>query len=427
MTNESSESAGVLKETFQALNRFLFGYGTPVALGVYRIFMASLTLISLLIMSLNWDAFFSEKGYVPEWLGRIFISSRVPVGFGTPWSVPRINVLSGVTDPRIGIAVYFVICVSALFTALGLWTRVSSIILAIGLVSLQHRNAAILAGYDTVMRVNCMYLAMAPCGAACSLDRLIGLWKGRAPAEPTQVSMWPQRLIAYNLALLYLTTTWLKWGGGMWQDGTATYYPARLAEFYRFPVPDWVNGFPLVTITTYGTLVTEFALGTLVFFRPLRKTILILGILMHLHIELSMNVPLFSYLMISTYITFYDGEEVSAWAKRLGQRFVRFQATVWLPQGMQLTPAAAGFLRSVDPLSLVTYEKGEQAGWSAATVKGPATNPSRVIFSRSIGSWLFGWFPGTWDKILSKAIQPTPQEVEPVPTSHAKQTAKARR
>ncbi len=129
MTNESSESAGVLKETFQALNRFLFGYGTPVALGVYRIFMASLTLISLLIMSLNWDAFFSEKGYVPEWLGRIFISSRVPVGFGTPWSVPRINVLSGVTDPRIGIAVYFVICVSALFTALGLWTRVSSLFL----------------------------------------------------------------------------------------------------------------------------------------------------------------------------------------------------------------------------------------------------------------------------------------------------------
>jgi hypothetical protein len=389
--------------------------------------MASLTLVSLLIMSLNWDAFFSEKGYVPEWLGRIFIGSRIPVGYGTNWTVPRLNIFSGMTDPRITIPIYVLICLSALFTALGLWTRVSSIILAVGLVSLQHRNAAILAGYDTVMRINCMYLALAPCGAACSLDRLFRLWKGRVPAQPVSVSMWPQRLIAYNLALLYLTTTWLKWGGGMWQDGTATYYPARLAEFYKFPVPDWVNGFPMVTITTYGTLVTEFALGTLVFFRPMRKTILILGILMHLHIELSMNVPLFSYLMVSTYITFYDGEEVSAWAKRLGQRLLKYQATIRLPLGMQLTTSGAGFLRAVDPFALITYEAGSQSQWQAETVNGIHSNPSRVILSRSVGSWLFGWFPGTWDKILSKAIEPIPIEIEPEPVSRPKQSAKSRR
>ena len=50
------------------------------------------------------------------------------------------------------------------------------------------------------------------------------------------------------------------------------------------------------------------------FFRPLRKYVLIAGILMHGYVEYSMNIPLFSYLMVSTYICFYDGEEISAWS-----------------------------------------------------------------------------------------------------------------
>ena len=40
-----------------------------------------------------------------------------------------------------------------------------------------------------------------------------------------------------SLPLIYLTTTWLKWGGGAWKDGTATFYAAHLGEFKRFPVP----------------------------------------------------------------------------------------------------------------------------------------------------------------------------------------------
>jgi hypothetical protein len=120
-------------------------------------------------------------------------------------------------------------------------------LLAIGIVSLHHRNPLILHGGDTVLRICVLYLAIAPSGAACSLDRLRAIWKGERDASPQLISMWPQRLIAFNVAVVYFTTFWHKAGfGDAWRDGSATWYTARLAEFHKWPTPPWLNDFPLV-------------------------------------------------------------------------------------------------------------------------------------------------------------------------------------
>jgi len=417
---------GVVKETAQAIDSYWFGFGSPTALGLFRIAIGALTVANLLMLAVDWDAWFSERGYMPGWLAARFMGSRVAVGFGTNWTLPRISILSGITDSRIAISIYALTVIAGVLTALGLWTRVSSIALAIGVISIQHRNGAILHGGDTVLRLGCMYLAIGPSGAACSLDRLIGLWKGRISEAPVLVSMWPQRLITFNLALVYLTTTWLKWTGGMWQNGTATYYPARLAEFFRFPVPNFVNDFPFVYFTTYGTLVTEFSLATLVFFRPLRKYVLLCGILMHAHIEYSMNIPLFSYLMVSGYICFYDGEEVSAWAGRIGDRKRKWHVNLRLPVGMRLKPNAVGFLDAIDPFKLIHYLPGSEETWSATRHDETPLPVSKAIWTRSIGSWIFGWYPGIWDRILPNAIEPFAEDAKPeqrprpTPRKHAK-------
>lgn len=409
------QEAGLVKETFQAVDRYWFSYGSATPIGLFRICIGTLAVADLLMLIPDWTTWFSEKGFVPSWLNDIFLGSRVPVGFGTPWSVPRISLLSGVTDARIGMAFFALTILAGVFTAFGLWTRVSSIALAIGMVSIQHRDAAILHGGDTVVRVGCMYLAIAPSGAACSIDRLIGLWRRKISEAPVLVSLWPQRLITFNLALIYLTTTWLKWGGGMWQNGTATYYPARLPEFYRFPYPQFINDFPFVYLTTYGTLFVEFSMATLVFFKPLRKYVLLCGILMHAHIEYTMNIPLFSYLMVSYYICFYDGDEIAAWAGRIGERKRKWHVMVRMPVGMRLKPAAVGLLDSVDPFKLVHYLPGDSADWAATRHDDSPLPVSQAIWTRSVGSWVFGWFPGVWKKILQNAIEPMPDEDEPAP------------
>ncbi|HSI73653.1 MAG TPA: HTTM domain-containing protein [Fimbriimonas sp.] len=391
------------KGFLKTLDEFWFGHGSPTSLGVFRILMGGLVFINLLMILRDWGDWFSERGYVPAWLGGTYLRPGIPL-FADPNSpvIPRLDVLSGVTNPYLSLGIYLVTVLCAFLTCVGLWTRISSILLAIGLVSLHHRNALILHGGDTVMRVMVLYLAITPSGAACSLDRMIRLWKGKETGEPVRISLWGQRLIMYNMALIYFTTTWLKWFGNLWKEGTATYFPGRLAEFFRFPYPEFLREPPMVQITNYGTLAIEFALATLVFYKPLRKWVLLAGIMLHAWIEYSMNIPLFSYLMVSMYVTFYEGEEVSAWFQRVGHRLGKFKAIVHLPKGTHLSPSGAAFFDAADPLKVVTYVASEDEELRPVEV--------RKSWTHSLGAWLYGWIPGLWRKLLQSAVEPALEE-----------------
>lgn len=298
-------------EWVRELDRWMFGWGSPVTMAVFRIIIGSLCFINLAMIGVYFDSWFSEKGYVP-----IRAAER--------WSgdLVRLNLLDGVTDSRITAAVYIATMVAALLTALGLFTRVSSILLYILLTTLHHRNPLILHGGDTALRCACLYVAIAPSGAAVSLDRLLALRKQPGLLVPL-VSLWPQRLVQIQVAIVYFTTVWHKWFGAWWKEGIATWFPANLREFDRFPVPEFIDRQPFLAITTYGTLLVELSLATLVFYRPFRKWVLLGGILLHGGIEYRMNIPLFAFLMCSLYVAFYEGEEVAAWWDRLKARFNR--------------------------------------------------------------------------------------------------------
>jgi len=285
-------------------------------MGVFRAIMGGLIFINFCMISWVFGDFFSEKGYSPGWLGSVAMNKDVFLVQDQSIHYPRIDLLYSVTDYRVLVAFNIFVIIAALLTSLGLFTRISSICLAIGVVTFHHRNTSILHGGDTVIRISALYMAIAPSGAAFSLDRFIALRKGLAPAIPPEVSLWPQRLVAYNCSLIYFTTTWAKWFGHLWKGGSATWYPARLHEFDRFPVPDFMNNFPMVYITTYGTLAVEFALATLVWFKPLRKWVLLSGLLLHGYIEYSMNIPLFAWLMSTLYLSYYEGDEVAGWFDR---------------------------------------------------------------------------------------------------------------
>ncbi len=310
-------------DSIRSLYNYWFKWGSPVTIGAFRAIMGGLTFINFLVIWPFLSDWVSEKGYLPSWQAATFLSKDVALNADGSVHIPRIDIIYGISDYRVLQVFYLVMVIAALMTCLGLFTRASSIVLALCVVSFHTRDSAILHGGDTVIRICSIYMAIAPSGAAFSLDRYFAVRAGRAPLIPPDVSLWPQRLIAYNCAIVYFTTTWAKWFGGLWKSGAATWYPARLHEFDRFPVPSFLNHFPMVKVMTWGTLLTEFALGTLVWFKPLRKWVLGAGILMHGYIEYSMNIPLFAYLMVTMYITYYEGEEVTAWWDRLRARYMK--------------------------------------------------------------------------------------------------------
>ena len=121
-------------------------------------------------------------------------------------------------------------------------------------------------------------------------------------------------MIQIQSALAYFGTFYWKTLGKTWLDGTALYYSTRLEEFRRFPMPSLEN--PLILkLASWSTLFIEFAAGVLVWFRDLRYIVLLLGLCLHLSIEYSMNIPLFQWVIISTYVTFIYPEDLArAWA-----------------------------------------------------------------------------------------------------------------
>ncbi|RYG83897.1 hypothetical protein EON77_06755, partial [bacterium] len=213
---------------------------------------------------------------------------------------------------------------AGILTAIGLYTRPASIVLALGIIAIHHRDAIILHGGDSVVRLGAIYIALAPSGATFSLDAL------RRGGPAPLMSQWPRRLVQFNMALIYFTSTWGKYFGNYWKNGLATYFPARLNEFKRFPVPGFFNDVPVVYVTTYGTLAIEFALAVLVWFRPLRKWVLAGGLMLHGYIEWSMNIPLFSFLMMSMYVVWFDGDELEHWWERTRRR-VDIALLKWRP------------------------------------------------------------------------------------------------
>lgn len=380
-----AEKPGGIQEFFRSADRWLFGFGSPVTLGLFRMVFCAIVLITLALGLPNFTEFYTEEG--------LFTADMAQRMRGD-WI--RFSIMEWSLAPAWGLAVYLFTMLLAFLGMIGLWTRPVMIALAVLVVSVQYRNLMILHSGDTLMRILLIFLALAPCGAAVSLDRVLDLWKGKRPPEPAAVSLWPQRLIQLQIALVYFTTVWHKWPGATWRDGTAVWYPLNLREFERFPLPAWAESGIIIPVGTYGTLLVELALATLVWYKPWRNYVLLAGVGMHLFIEYRLNIPMFSAIIVAAYICFYDGEEVSRGAKRFGNLLARFKAKLlgqWIPNKMTA-------LKALDPFDLLTYE----------TTSADAPNQSRLFSTRSVGYWPLIWVPGLSRKLLRSAQEP-PTEV----------------
>ena len=300
---------GKLKIAWASVDKAIFGQGSPTTFGLFRMIAGLLAFLTMLQILPNFPAFFTEQGYIPSEFSRTWAGDFV-----------RFAPLNNVTNPQITFAVYMVTMVCALLTCVGLFTRVSSILLFLGTVALHHRAAEMLNSGDTLLRQYLFFLAIGPSGAAVSIDRWIQVKKAGGKLALPTISVWPQRLVQVQLAIVYFTTVWWKMMGLKWRDGTATWYPSHLNEFDRFPYPKFIDEVPMIYVTTYGTLLVELALATLVFAKPFRKWVLLAGAGMHLWIEYSMNIPFFSAIIISGYLCFYEGEEVEGWLRKLSAK-----------------------------------------------------------------------------------------------------------
>ncbi len=296
-----------LKDITSGWNRFFFEPVSPLPIAVYRILFGLGVIANHVLLMPDLHAWFSDRGTISFATG-----GRLVGGAGLS--------LFAVLPPT-AFWMWFVWALSfvtALLVTIGLFTRTSSIVLFLTLVTLHHRNPVILNSGDTWFRIAGFFLMFSQAGAALSVDRLVRIARGKESGAPEARVPWAMRMIQLQLAFLYFHAFVWKAIGPMWLSGTAVYYTSRLSEFWRFPVPYVFEHMWTIKIWTWATLVVEFALGTLVWVKELRYWVLLAGLLMHLGIDYSMNIQLFAFVMVSAYVLFVAPEHLErafAWMR----------------------------------------------------------------------------------------------------------------
>ena len=301
-----------LRTALKAWNEFFFAPQSPTPIALFRIIYGVVLAITLILLHSDWLNWYGVRGWVT-------LSSMTKLEPGV-----RLNLFTVLPQDDRWIEAFFWLFLGfvALLT-IGLFTRVSSVAVFLCVTSLQQRNLLITHGGDTFLRVAGFFLMFAPAGAAFSLDRLVRIRRGKETAEIQARSPWAQRMIQFELALLYFVSFCWKAMGAPWVDGTALFYVTHLSEIQRFPLPGWIQHSLILKLGSWLTLGIEFALGVLIWFKELRYWLLLVGLLFHLSVEYALNLPMFEWDILAGYVLFIDPEDLTRAEKWMRERFSR--------------------------------------------------------------------------------------------------------
>src|SRR5215469_5403759 len=295
-------------------NEFFFREQSPVPIALFRIVYGMLVIITLWLLRPDWFNWYGTYA----WLS-LPTALKLEPGL-------RLNLFAIIPQSDAWIeTIFWVALGSAVLLMLGLFTRINSILVFLCVTSIQQRNLYITHGGDTFLRLAGFFLIFAPAGAALSLDRLIRIWRGKESSRIQPQSPWAQRMIQLQLSFMYLTAFLLKIQGATWLHGTALFYVYHLEELRRFPIPAWFFHPLVLKIGNWSALALEFSLGVLIWVREFRYVLLALGLLFHLWLEYSLNIPLFQWDILSAYILFVDANDIlrvaSGWLEPFGKTF----------------------------------------------------------------------------------------------------------
>jgi hypothetical protein len=209
-------------------------------------------------------------------------------------------------------------CLSSVGMLLGWKSNLFVLTTFMGLWLQSAWNRYPLSSAHTVATVLLFCLVWADTSRVWSIDaRQRGRDGGGAVGAST---IWPLRLLRYQVALIYVSSGLTKILYPVWRDGTAVYWAINLNAFHRFPWPIPVALEPMLWLLTWSTLAFELLFPVLVWFRRTRPAVLLLGIALHLGLLVTLELGPFSWVMMASYVAFLDPKTVQQWMEGSGRR-----------------------------------------------------------------------------------------------------------
>jgi hypothetical protein len=270
-----------------AWDRFFFEPQTTAPMTLVRVGWGAATAVWALTLLPDIDPFFTE--------GALLYDRSLREG---SW-----NLLPHLGWAHAGMATCLLLLVASLATMVGLKTRLSAPVAVLCLVVLQRGNSTIFNSGDLLLRLVGIAVVLSPCGLLWSLDAAIDRRRGRV--RNLRRAPYGMRLLQLELAVGYLLSAWAKSRGTTWHEGTALAWSLRIEDLQRFVAPDWLfDQSILLNLLTWATLAFEATFIVFVWPRRWRLWVLAIGVLLHLGIDVFLDIGFFSVAIYLAYLAF---------------------------------------------------------------------------------------------------------------------------
>jgi hypothetical protein len=291
----------------RAWNRFFFGLVSARPLGAIRILYGLLALANLGLCAVDLDYWYTDAGLLRGDESWVIAGPLQP----SPWHFRQ--------DPTTMRVAFGVTAGLAALLTIGWRTKLMSILYYVSMLFLHNRNLVSSSGADVLLLVTGFHLMLSPCGAAYSVDAWLAARRRGTLASPLIVP-WAMRMIQIQTSVVYTGAAIYKLGGALWLNGTALHYVLNNTEVTRFDVTFLTNYPLLVNVMTYAALVMEFALAFFLWFRQTRSLVILMGLMLHIGIVVTINIPCFGELMWISYLAFLTPPEFDAMLRAVDVR-----------------------------------------------------------------------------------------------------------
>ena len=281
-----------------AWHGFWFSEADPTTLCVMRILVGGMLVYTVGVWGLKFDAFLGEHAWNSPALLQELQTPGIAPSFW--WYVP---------DGWQTSVHWLCMSVLVMFT-IGLWTRATSVLSMLIIVSYSYRAHMSNYGLDQINAILTFYLCLAPCGARFSVDNWMRQYRIRnalAVKIPTPKSVSANlatRLMQVHFCIIYSFAALAKLQGEGWWNGEAIWMALANTEYQTVDMT-WIAWYPWISdIVTHGSMLFELTFWVLVWGRC-RPVVLFAGAMLHLSIGAFMGMWTFAFIMIFGHLAFW--------------------------------------------------------------------------------------------------------------------------
>ncbi len=307
-------------------NRFWFTPADVSTLGAVRLGTGMVLAYWLATFTPDLVPYFGPNGLAPQaTLGNLetparngslpqVIAQQVRESLPRPHRWSFLNLLHTPNELRAGHAAALAI---ALLFAVGLFTRVTSVLALVVLLSYLHRGPVVTAQVEPILAFVVFYLCLGPAGRAWSLDRWLAQRRrsavaGRTGGETSAAANVSLRLIQVHLAVVYALMAIGKLSSPVWWEGLAVWLLIARSESRLIDLT-WLHAYPyLISLWTYLVVLWQGAFPILVWHRLARPLLLVINAIMWASLAPVTGMLDFALLMVIASLAFVPQVRLAA-------------------------------------------------------------------------------------------------------------------